>query len=260
MSVSEVQNADGSLSFIENAASRELLRLRPDQGAYLGLATFSRFTDDFMGDVLDSRWSGAVGSDGAAVTPTINQQNGGVVRLTSGAAGDTMAHDGSSLTHGLNWKAGNGGLYFEARVKPVTSVANVCYNIGLTDTLATTTLEMPITLSTTTLTTNATDAAVFVFDTAATLVKFKAQGVKADTDTALADTAIAPVADTWIKLAIIIDNQGTAYFYINDALTNTVASCLTTTVALTPVIAITARTTTSKSLDVDYVRMAQIRV
>jgi len=214
--------------------------------------------DDFLGDTLDARWSGAAGNDAQAVAPTINAQVGGVVRMTTGDT-VTVSESAISLTHGLNWKASLGGLVFEAKVKPVSSVANVAYFIGLTDVLATTTLEEPITLSGTTFTTNASDAVGFVFDTAATTDVIYGKGVKADTDSATLTHTAGFVADTSIVLRIEVDTSGNASLYIDGVLLGTITDAVTPGTALTPVVEIMARTTTSKSIDVDYIYVSQDR-
>ncbi len=214
--------------------------------------------DDFLGDVIADQWSAAKGSDAQAVIATINAASiGGTVRLTSGDS-VVVAESSSSLTHALNWKAANGGLVFETKVTPVSSVANVAYFIGLTDVLATTTLEEPVTLSTTTFTSNATDCVGFVFDTAATTDVFYCIGVANDVDTSSVATS-APVADTAITLRIELSTAGGASFYVNGARVATIAAAVTASVALTPVIEVMARTTTSKSIDVDHVYMSMNR-
>lgn len=242
--------ADGSTQYVGEGLS--LFKFHPERGGHIAQENFVQFFDDFLGDALDARWSGAAGTDGQAVAPTINAANGGTMRMTTGDT-VTVAESAVSLTHMLNWKAGNGGLYLKARIKPISSVDDVAYFVGFTDTKASSTLEIPITLSGTTLTTNATDAVGFVFDTAATNDYWHCQGVKADTDTALLNTSVGPSADTYQTLEIAVSSSGSATFYIDGVLVGSVANAVTTTVALTPVITAMARTTTSKSIDADYI-------
>lgn len=213
--------------------------------------------DDFLGDVIADQWSAAKGSDGQAVIAAINSQASGAVRLTAGDT-VTVAESCSSLTHALNWKAANGGLVFETKVTPVSSVANVGFFIGLTDVLATTTLEEPVTLSGTTYTSNATDCVGVLFDTAATTDVLYAIGVKNDVDTD-ATALSAPVEDVAMTIRIELSPVGTAKFYLNGSLVATIANAVTASVALTPIIEIMARTTAVKSIDVDYVYMEQNR-
>lgn len=259
MSIIQQQNSDGSLSFVDNSVTGalEVLRLNGDYGA-------SQFTnhvqlfDDFLGDVIADQWSAAAGNDAQTVGWAISAQNGGEVRATTGDT-TTVSESAVVLTHALNWKASNGGLYMKARFRGITSVADVKYFIGFTDVLATTTLEIPITLSGTTLTTNATDAVGFLFDTAATNDFWHCQGVKADTDTALAVTTVAPAADTFQTFELAVDTSGTATFWINGTQVGSIANAVTTSVALTPVVSAMANTTTSKTVSLDYLFVASKR-
>lgn len=223
--------------------------------------TAVHFFDDFLGDVIEDGWSAAKGSDNEAViAAVVAGAIGGVVRQTTGDT-VTLAESCVSLTHGLNWRASNGGLIFETKVTPVSSVANVAYFIGLTDTLATTTLEMPATLSTTTITYVADNAVGFLYDTEATTDVFYGVGVKATTGIAFANAVVcaAPVADTAITLRIEVSTAGTASFYVNGSLIGSLANAVTATTALTPVVAAMARTTTSKAIDCDYIYMQMTR-
>ena len=250
----------GVLEFISALNSKKALIMRDEQGVDLGLADYVRLSDDFLGDVLADQWSGAKGSDAQAVAPAVVAGGlGGICALVSGDAGTGTAADGSVLTHALNWKASSGGLYMRTRFKLDSSAANVCINIGFTDVLATTTLEMPFTISGTTITSNAADAACLVFDTAQTNDFFHAQGVKNNTDTAIKNTEKAPVADTWHIAEVFIDENGHASFWIDGVHEADVANAVTASVALTPVVAIETRTTASKTLHVDFIEVAQLR-
>lgn len=257
MSVSERQINSGAHSggivFTDNLTARDLLRLSK-YGVSFDHRAKSIFEDDFHGDTLDTKYSGAKGADAQAVVPTINSQVNGVVRLTSGDVGDTFANDGSSLTHELNWKANQNNLFIEGRIKPVSSVANVAFFFGFSDSLATGTLEAPFTLSGTTFTSNATDAVGILFDTAATTDTIRCVGVKADTDATPIDTSIAPVADTSYWVEIYVDSSGNATFLIDGVNYGTIANAVTASVALTPILTIVTRTTASKSIDLDYWR------
>jgi len=230
-----------------------------ERGLINNPATSVQLFDDFLGDVLADQWSAAEGNDAQAIIATINSQVGGVVRMVTGDTA-VVAESAQSLTHGLNWEAAQGGLYMETRIKAVSSVADIQINVGFTDTLATTTLEIPFTISGVTITSNATNAACFVFDTTQTNDAWHIQGVKADTDTAINNTGVAVTADAWVKLGIAIDSSGNAEFFINDQSYGVVANAVTATTDLTPVIAVMTTTTASKTLDVDYVLVAGARV
>jgi hypothetical protein len=223
--------------------------------------TAVRLFDDFLGDVISDQWSAAQGTDGqGAIAAVVAGAAGGAVRLTSGDT-TTVAESLSSLTHGLNWKANQGGLVFEARVTPVSAVTTVSYFIGLTDTLATTTLEEPATLATATITYVAADAVGFLYDTAATTDVFYGVAVKATAGTAFASAVVGalPVAATAITFRIELSATGTASFYANGVLLGTIADAVTATVALTPIVSVMARTTATRSIDVDYIYMQATR-
>lgn len=258
MTILEQNYADGTKSIVAES-SRKLVTYHPDSGVDLGSADYVSFFDDFLGDVIADQWSAAKGSDAQAVIATVVASTaGGAVRLTSGDT-TTVAESLSSLTQALNWKANTGGLFVEARVKLVSSIANVAVNIGFTDDLATSTLEEPFSISGTTITSNATDGVCFVYDTAQTNDYWHLQGVKAGTDTAINNSSKAPVADTYALFRLELDSSGNATFFIDGVKVGTAANAVTATVALTPVVSVMARTTTSKSVDVDYIRVGSLR-
>lgn len=217
--------------------------------------------DDFLGDVIADQWSAAKGSDGAAAIAGVRNDNGGWARQTTGATA-VVAESCVSMTHSTNYKVGNGGIIFEARVKPITSVANVQYFIGLTDTVATSALEQPMTLTTATMAAVADDCVGFLYDTAATTPLFYGTSVKATVATTLANSIACglPVADTATTLRIELDALGNAVFYQDGSYKGRIATCITPTIALTPVVEAMARTTAAKSIDCDYVHCAALRV
>lgn len=256
MSINLVTNPDGTSSFRDTDNQLNAIELDGKKGAYVDPANFVQLYDDFLGDVLEDGYSGAGGSDAQALAPAINAQAGGVVRLVAGDSNTSAAADGSMLTHALNWQADQGGLYLKTRVKAVTSAADFSVFVGFTDALGTTAVEQPISLSGTTLTTTATDAIGFLFDTDATNDTIHIQGVANDTDTALNNTGLGLTADTWYTLEISIDTSGNAEMFINGVSYGTVASAVTADVALSPVVFAGSRTTATKTLDVDYLFVA----
>lgn len=248
MTIVQKPGDDGSTAFVDSMTGRELLFLNPRRGAGFNRRKFVRLEDDFLGDVIADQWNGTAAATGTA--PAITITGNGVVRLTT-----ATTNDNSVLAAELNWIPANGEIYMEAFVK-LASVTNIAVNIGFTDTKAN---EVPITISGTTITTNATDAAVFVFDTAQTNDFWHCQGVATDVDTAILNTGLAPVGATFYKFGVRIDTAGNAYFYIDDALVGTVGAAVTPSVALTPVIAQIDRTTTAKNVDVDYIIVTAVR-
>ena len=234
-------------------------RLLVVAGGDLDLTALVHLSDDFLGDVLADPWSGRVGSDPQCVAPAINVQVGGVARLVTGddAAG-SMAVNGVQLESVLNWRANNGGLVFEARLK-VDAITAVALFAGLTDQAAA--LELPFQLAGgDALTSNASDAVGFLFDTNADTDQIWLVGVAADVDATKQNAAVAPVAATYITLRVEISSTGVATFFINGApIGSAMAAAVTAATALTPVIAACARGAASRTVDVDYVRVQQNR-
>ena len=218
--------------------------------------------DDFLGDIIDSKYTLLNGSDAQALDPAIvaDTQNG-IVRLVCGNdATTTMAVNGSQLVLGRHWApsaVAKGSIFMEARIDP-SAITDIVMFVGWTDSIA---LEMPFTISGTTVTSNATDAVGFVFDTAQTTDRFYAVGVDTNTDATeeLLDTA--PAADAWIRLGVRVWDDGQAEFYINGVKKGaTMLLSTTPAVLLTPTVAVFSETTTSHTLDVDYLRVEGPRV
>jgi len=218
--------------------------------------------DDFLGDVIADQWNVVEGADTTTSDAAVNNQLGGVLRMTTGdSATVTYAGNGIQITQGAfyNWKAANGGLRMEARIK-IDAITLVAFFVGFTD-LGT--FEAPIESagSANTITTNASDAVGFFFDTRMTDDKLWIAGVKANTDATHANTGTAPVAATWIRLAIEVNADGDATFFINGSAVGKVTDAVTTSTALTPTIAATSLDSgTSKLLDVDYIHVEMDRV
>lgn len=205
-------------------------------------------------------WRSTKGSDGQGVDWTITPDvNGKIV----GVIGDTtasMAVSGVQLDSGLNWKANQGDLVFQARVK-MSQITTIAVFVGLTDQVSA--LEMPIhsAASANTITTNATDAVGFFFDTSMTADTWWIAGVANGTDATHQNTGIAPVADTYETFRIEVGTDGSAVFYRNGVVVGTkMIGAVTPTVALTPVIAGFNRDTTgTPSLTADYIAVSALR-
>lgn len=217
-----------------------------------------RMFDDFLGKTISTMWDVQKGSDGGTVNFAILAgATSGAVRGTTGAGGTTtMAVNGVQLDGALNFKAANGPIVMEANLQ-VSAITNLAIFVGFTDQVAA--LEMPWTLSVVTFTSNQSDGAGFLFDTAATAVTIRAVGVKGDTDATSINSGLAYVAATNINLKVTIDTAGTATFMINGVTVGTMVNAVTTTVAMTPVIAAFSRAAGSINVDVDFIRCDQDR-
>lgn len=229
--------------------------------------TVSRF-DDFTGGsqafstTIINGWRSRKGTTNTVDWTTTDAVDGTIV----GKVGDTtasMAVSGIQLDSTLGWKANQGNLVMEARVK-TGIITNMAIFIGFTDQVAA--LEMPVNsaASADTITTNATDGVGFMFDTAMATDDWWLVGVAADVDATLQDTGFAPVADTYETFRIGLDTSGNASFFRNGNQVGTkMAGAATATVALTPVIAAFNRTTANGATTIitaDYIHVSANRV
>lgn len=230
-------------------------------------------TDDFLGGsqafstTVASGWRSRKGSDGACVDWTVTPDVNGKVVGTIGSTTASMAVSGVQLDAGLDWKANQSDLVFQARVK-MSAITNIAVFVGFTD--QTGALEMPIqsAAGAHTITTNATDAVGLLFDTSDTSTdQWLAVGVANDVDATVqanlgAGSALIPVADTYETFRIELSATGAAKFYRNGvSIGSAMTGAVTPTVALTPVIAGFNRTTTgTPTLTCDYLHVSGLRV
>lgn len=220
------------------------------------------FFDDFE-QLNTGRWLATEGTDSATSNAAILAGGiGGVLRLTTGDAGTGLAADTEQLTNNtLMFKAANGNLVFEIRVK--LSAITTCWAFfGFTDTVAAA-LEAPVesAASVNTLTTNATDAVGFMFDTRMSTDNWWAVGVANNTDATAQNIGYAPVADTYEILRVEVDTSGGAVFYRNGVKIGTrMSGAVTASVALTPIMAV-SKTSVAASMtcDIDYVHASCAR-
>lgn len=251
------QNDDGSCIFEDKGDTRRKVFSVSRDGFFdPNYAQRVMLFDDFLGDVLADQYSGNSGADGA--DPAIVAAANGECHLVSGSGATSAAANASSLTHGLNWKAANGKMFMEARVS-LSALTGGHLFIGFTDVLASGTCEIPFTMATATLTSNATDAVGFFYDDAATSTNFQVAGVKADTDQSGDLTNNA--ADTSYHIfRVEVDEDGHAKFYIDGVLVYGLANAVTASVALTPcVVCSVAASGDAKTGKVDYLFVGQDR-
>lgn len=239
-----------------------------EHGNQISLPSPSRvaFFDDFLGagqvfsTTIADGWRSRKGSDGGCVDWTVTPAVGGTVIGTIGATTASMAVSGIQLDRGLSWKANQGDLVFQSRIK-LSAITNIAVFLGFTDQTAA--LEMPIqsAASVDTLTTNATDAVGFLFDTSMATDTWWLTGVANDVDATPVNSAFAPVANTYETLRIEVSPLGAATFFRNGVqIGNAMLGAVTPTIALTPVVALFNRTTTGNpTATLDYVNVSGLR-
>lgn len=272
--ITRLETAGGSYSLNVVVAGVRLIRLAPGQSCLVeytgaawivteftnlrpGLSSVIRLEDDFLGEEIDGyRWQSLVGTDAEAMQATVlADQQGGVTRLTTGDdAAASMAVNGTQLNSRLNWKAGQGGLVFEAKVA-IDAITSVCVFVGFTDQVSA--LEMPFTLAAgDVLTSNASNAVGMLFDTAADTDNWWLVGVAADVDATKQNAGSAPVAGTSETWRIEVTAAGVASFYRNGTLIGSaMTGAVGTTAALTPVVAAFSRGAASRNVDVDFIHV-----
>jgi hypothetical protein len=221
------------------------------------------FFDDFNHGLETTTWLATEGTDAATSAAAILAGGiGGVLRLTTGDAGTGLAADTEQITHtALQWQASNGGLVFQTRFK-LSAITTCFVFVGLTDTVAGA-LEAPIesAASANTITTNASDAVGFMFDTRMTDDKWWLVGVKGNTDATAQNSGLAPVADTYATFRIEVTAAGNANFFYNGAqVGSTLVDAITAATDLAPVLTVSKTSVAaSMTMDVDYVHVAMNR-
>ncbi len=213
-------------------------------------ATGGGFFDDFRGPTIGSQWTLLKGSDGAAAYPVI--ASGDLCNLVTAAAGTGYAADACQLvsialgtiatrTNGVPWV-----INWKQKISAITAVR---YFAGLTDSNA---LEQAASLSATTFTTVATDAALALFDTAATTDTIRLVGVNNDVDATHVDTSLAPVADTYESWRLEVNSSGDVAFYRNDSLLGTLTAALRTSVSVYFTVGVVPTGASARTLTLDF--------
>lgn len=238
---------------------------------------YPQMFDDFFGSSIDGyKWFALAGS--AAVTgqkPTVGTtQAGGVAILTTGTSGThTMAVNGTELVGSRSFLVSNGATRFETAFGNVSATTSQAYNMGLTDS---TSLQMAFTISGTTVTANATNAAAFVWDAAATGTNATLMAVAVNAggtaqkaicaqvyldQTAPAAAALAIDTAAFHKYRIDIDTAGNAFYYVDDCLVASILLAVATTAVLAPCVATFSEATSAgQTSQIDYILCEQLRL
>lgn len=228
-----------------------------------GLARVTLF-DDFL---LTSApgWTG--NSDVGGTTAILANTEDGFYNLTTAATSGNRAQ----VVGERVWRAESGGpLVFECGLRIPTAVTNRGAFVGFTDV---TTLEMPIEASGTGdgITTNASDAVGFMYDTNASTDVWFVVGVDSDTDAPGSGPLAArwsdrtPVAGTDYAFRFTVNEDGQAEFWINGQAVNRgsdingwsfnrfLNSAVSTNVNLAPTVVAITRAAAAASVYVDYI-------
>lgn len=229
------------------------------QVAHSSPSTVALF-DDFLGDVLADEWT-AVETDTDATELVLAGGIGGVLQITTGNddGNAVVLPDLAGVTSYLNWQAANGGLAMQTRIK-ISRITQAYIFVGFTDLI---TIEAPVISagSADTITTNATDAVGFMFDTNMSTDTYHLVGVATDVDATRQAISNAPVADDYATLRVEVTAAGLATFFYNGVqVGSTMSGAVTAAADLTPVVlASNLDGTSALTLDIDYIHVAMNR-
>lgn len=210
--------------------------------------------DQFVTGGSLAAWALFHGSDAQAADPAISADS---LALATGDAGTGVAADGSQAIGVTGYLLSAGTTIFEVRVK-LSAITNVMLFVGFTDQKAA--LEAPIesAASADTITTNATDAVGFMFDTAMSTDHWWLVGVNNDVDETAQDAGSAPVAATYATLRIELNSSGDASFYIDGAAVGSaMTTACSTSATLYPTVIAAARSTATRIATADYAYVRQ---
>ena len=210
---------------------------------------YDSFFDNFIG-TRGGTWPASTPYAATTGTGTevigITQAVGGTLTLTTGA----NANDSAGQGLGLNW-SGDRGFYFIARIK-LDAITDAKFEIGMTDDEAGDDTGEVGTKATPTF--NATDCALFVFDTVDdTEVTFVSNGGTSDAN---ADaTGFDLAADTYFVIEVVgrgaTDTTGdNVAGYINGQLIG--SGNINGASPLTPWVYVETNTTATRTLTMDY--------
>lgn len=210
---------------------------------------FVKLFDDFTDDTINTfRWT--ANADTGGTTETEEGVVNGVLRLASdGTDGDINNVFGVEA-----FSAAGGPLCMEARVK-MSSLSTGVF-VGFTDDNAAD--EIPIDDDGGTLTTTASTAVGFVYDSGGNDT-WDMVSVDDDVDGAQTSTGVAPVADTYQTLRVVVNSDGSAEFFINGKFEGSRTAAVDTDAVLCPAVAQKANGTAC-NVDVDYIYVKAGRV
>lgn len=231
--------ADGELRWVQTDNLAEEIPAAPPMLLY----------DDFNHPVIDTTndWTFAAVNSG---TVAYNAQAGGVARITTGAADD----DDAELASALVFKAAL-GCCVEIRCAQ-NDADGTAFCVGFSDATGEAADKIALTFASASFTSNASDAACFVYDPdyAATSAYVQLCGVKGDTDATPVASAITPADGVYHTYRVEIDSAGNIKGYADGVLVGTLSAAITTTTALCAYVGVINREGAANTFDIDYIR------
>ena len=208
--------------------------------------------DDFDGPGADETNEWAV-NESHGGSGAISVAKNGIYRLTT----STTLNDKCELARELVWYAAC-ACVIEVRLK-VDNITTVGINVGFSDAKSKSNDQIAFEISGLTIIDRVTDGVCFVYETDATYPYWHMCNTK-NTTQAGTSIAITPTAAKYETFRIALDTAGSAVFYRNGVLKGFKYQAVTTTVALTPYVAVISRSASAaRNLDVDYIKCWQDR-
>jgi hypothetical protein len=209
--------------------------------------------------LLDT-WLFLEGTDTLATMSLLAGGIGGVLRLGTGNDGSLAADIAQITQNSLMWQAESGGLVFQTRIK-LSRITAAWAFVGFTDLASS--VEAPIisASSANTITTNASDAVGFMFDTNMSADTWWTVGVKGNTDATHYNTTFAPVAAAYATFRIEVSAAGVAtFFYNGNQVGTSMVGAITAATDLTPYVGVANLSgVAALTLDCDYVHVSMDR-
>jgi hypothetical protein len=222
--------------------------------------------DDFTGTwvITDAgpadHWASTAGSGQAAeLATTVSDSLNGEITLKSSDLDAAITANMTTFTAiNLGYKANQGGLMVEARIK-LSDVSEAYLFVGFTDTVSST-RECPIFLVGADIDSDADNACGVCYDVDGTTKEFFHGGVKATVDTVPVYSGSAPTDGTYFTVRVEVSATGSVTGYIDDiAIGSAVANAVTITTSLTPAIFVANRSANAVVATVDYIKVQQNR-
>ena len=256
----ELQSGAANKLWVDNSGAMTSLRPLNTEKATI--------FEDFHGTWTDTEtlnadlWSTNKGSGAntAIATTVANSLNGEVTITSSTADGANSANAANITGINLGYKANQGGLVVEARLK-INDIVEAYIFVGFTDVIGTT-VEHPLdfTDASNTLISDATNACGIVFSGNSTTQQWCHGGVKANTDTTAAFSGTAPVNATYVVLRVEVSAAGAVQGFVNGtAIGAAVAAATTITTAMTPAVIVSNTAAAATIMTLDYIWVQQDR-
>lgn len=206
---------------------------------------------------LSTKGSGVNTEVATTVTDSLN---GEVTIKSSTADGATSANASNITGVNLGYKANQGGLVIEARLK-IDDITEAYIFVGFTDVLGSTVEHaIDFTDGSDTLIADADNACGIVFSGDATTQEWCHGGVKATTPTTAAFSSTAPTNGAYVVLRVEVDSSGGVRGFIDGtAVGASVANAVTATTALTPAVVCSNTAAAATIMTLDYLWVQQDR-